>query len=200
MSDDITPNSLAGGNDVVPTDGQGAVPQDDPNNSSAVSLRELVKQATGKDFPSDEAALKSIKDTFSYVGKAGQVEKELERIKAGGDKSNSAEVEKLRQDFDESQFYSENPDLKSHKDIISTYAKAKALPLAEVVKLDEVKKVIAKVKGFEEIENSKSVLQSNPRLGTIRNKIQEGKTALGEGNYSKARENAVSAVVDILTE
>jgi len=84
MSEDTTPETLPGGEpNVPPSGGQEAVTS---GETSLSGVRDVIKTITGKDFPTDEAAIKSVKDTYKYVGseqaKVGSKIKQLsERFK-----------------------------------------------------------------------------------------------------------------------
>jgi hypothetical protein len=66
MDDVITPQTLADGPQLSPADGGSA---DEAGN---ISLEELSK-VLGKEYKDAETALKSVKDTFNYVGDVGKI-------------------------------------------------------------------------------------------------------------------------------
>lgn len=213
--EDITPkDSLPQGEDVTPGDGEGAA------SDEVVSVKDTLSKVLGKNFDSDEQALKSVKDTYSYVGKAGQDVKELqgklaelagvkgEETEGQPDKTASIEekVQSLEQQLNEAQFYAENPEYNDYKGIISKLGDKPA----EVIGTEEFKSVYEKAKAYDEQEQSKSVLQSNPRLGKVTDKMTEAreaisasKKAMTEGDLGasiaemdKASTSATDAVID----
>lgn len=76
--DVTTPESLSDDVDVASADGEGAASE---QVSEQVSIKDILGKELGKTFESDEAALKSVKDTFSFVGKAGKARQALDVIK-----------------------------------------------------------------------------------------------------------------------
>src|SRR5438105_10215182 len=104
MPDEIvtTDQSLAQGADVTPGDGSGA----DSQNVESLTLDEL-NQVLGKNFPSKEAALKSVKDTYSYVGSVGQLKQRITTLEGQGNPA-AEEVSQLKTRVAETEFYSEN--------------------------------------------------------------------------------------------
>jgi len=184
--------SLASDEDVASLDGEEAV--------ESVGIKDVLSEALGKEFKDDESALKAVKDTFKYVGKAGQEKKALEqKIQALEGKSSgevAQEIESLKKVFGESQFYSDNPEYKPYKEIISKFGENPA----EVIKSDDFKSLYSKVKAYDDSENTKSVLQSNPRLGKITDKMSQAREAVKSGNMQEAETAAVSAVLDAYGE
>jgi len=68
------PNTLPDGNNVIPPDGGGN------GEAEVVTIHEVLSEALGRDFPDDVTAIKSVKDTFDYVGKAGKYSKVVEHV------------------------------------------------------------------------------------------------------------------------
>ncbi len=184
-------NSLAGDEGVTSSDGAEAV-------EKIVGIKDVLSEALGKDFKDDETALKAVKDTFSYVGKLGQEKKALEaKLKSAGTNEQATgeitqKIETLEKVLGESQFYADNPEYKPYKNIISKFGDKPA----EAVKSEEFKNVYSKVKAYDDSENTKSVLQSNPRLGKVTDKMTQAREAIKAGNIQSAEASAVSAVLD----
>lgn len=74
MQEVITPETLPDAVDVAAADGGSA------DLSDSISLSAL-KEVLGKDFKSADSALKSIKDTYSYVGDVGKVKNVITEAK-----------------------------------------------------------------------------------------------------------------------
>lgn len=180
---------VPGDNDVIPSEGNENVVDNNSNTSpEVVSLKELVKQATGRDYKSDEEALAGIKETYKFATTRAPQQQSVP--------ADSAALEALRQRVEISDFYAENPDMKTHKDLIETFAVAKGLSRDEVIKNEEFKGLVGKLKIADEVQSSKSVLESNPRLGLVRNKIDEAREALKSGNVGAARSAAIGSVLE----
>ena len=154
-----------------------------------LSLKEL-NETLGKDFPTKEAALKSIKDTISYTGKRKE-DIINEYKKQSGDSELASKVSTLENMLLNANFYAENPQYKPYKDVIAKFGGNPEQAIKDPVFQSTFKKVSA----FDETEKSRSVLHSNPKLGRITDKITEAKTALTGGNVAKANEAAVDAVL-----
>ena len=158
-------------------DGGAAVSQDVSN----LTLEEINSQL-GKDYSTKEAALKSIKDTFSYVGK------KLETPEAVIDPNKFVS----RDEFNQEKFYSDNPQFKPYKNVISKLGSDPA----KVVEDPEFKQILDNANRFQEIETSRSVLHSNPRLGKASDGITEAREAVKNGDYNAANNKAVESVID----
>lgn len=160
------------------------------------TIKDILGEKLGKEFASDEVALKAVQDTFSYVGKKKEdIAKELmqetkESQRMDGDAL--AKIEQVEKKMREQSFYAENPELKGYKELIAKFGDNPE----EVVKTEEFKSVFEKVKGYDELQSSQSVLHSNPRLAGATDKMTQAREALKEGNIELAQESAVSAVLD----
>lgn len=214
--------------DVDVTSGEGgeAVAQ---SGSPSSSLAAILSKETGRQYPTDEAAIKSVKDTFSYVGTVPQVKKTLEALKekfawtdnealtrmeellqaqaapatsAGTPPQSNvdAELKALKTQLDEQTFFGDNPDLKQHRDLLSELRGNSGKSFKEVAESTVFKTYFEKASAHDEAERSKSVLHSNPRLGQVRDKMSEAKEAASKGDYLSAKRTAVSAVLDSLRE
>lgn len=202
--DNLTPETLAGEADVTSTDGTEAVSDvaekavSDAISSSeqkapdAMNLEEL-NRFLGKDFKSKDAALKSIKETFNYVGKVGQKQPV----------ANSSEVEDMKREL----FFVKNPTLEKHRELLEAVAVKNNVPLQEAAQLDSFKSYVDKADGYEQTQAAKSVLQSNPKLGAVRDSMQEARDLVKQASQSgdpfeaarigsEANERAVSSVLN----
>lgn len=100
-------------------------------------------------------------------------------------------VAKLQRELREANFYANNPDMKPYKELIDSYGK----PPDEVVKMDIFQTIHAKLRAHDENESARSVLQSNPRLGQVTDKIKEAREIAQTDNSSAGR-LATEAVID----
>jgi len=210
-----TPNDPSTDPSLSPSgDGEGA-----DKSPKDVSLKDELGKALGKEFPTDDAALKSVKDTFSFVGEIGNI-KELksamgqlqktfdtdqkgvlnkmdEIVKTGGTGKIDPSKFVNKGDFDRSNFYLNKPEYKPYSSLVETYQKANPdKSREEIIETDDFKEAFGKIKAHDETEKTKSVLGSNPRLGKVTDKISEAKEAQSKGNQPEAEEKAVDAVIE----
>lgn len=187
--------------------------------ASGVGLKDVLSKELGKTFPTDEAALKAVKDTFSYVGRQDSLRETLKAVKtrfntdeAGvlklmEDLQNKTEapaarpelesqVKELRERLDEATFYNEHGDLKPYRALLSELRGSSDKPLQEIANSEAFKAVVEKAKAHDELESKKSVLQSNPRLGQAKSKMDSAQELLKAGDRSGARATAVGAVIE----
>lgn len=189
-NEDITPESLPeetpSTEEVVEeTKGEeGAVEDEGTAAPDAMTLEEL-NTLTGKSYPTKEAALKSIKDTFSYVGKKQATPAPV---------ADDGRIEALEAKLEVADFYRENPqfDTPDAKQLIADMGGSPA----EVVEKASFKTAFEKMTAFDKTEESKSVLQTNPKLGQVTDKITKAKEAVNSGNTSQAGDLAVDAVLE----
>lgn len=176
-------DSFADENEFGSPDGSGNVAD------SKLSLED-INTLLGRKYPDIETARKGLKSTYSMVGKVGQLEKDLETLKKSGE-SNSANTEKIKQ-IETELFYSNNPQYKPYKDTIS----AMGGNPAEVVEKEAFKKLFTDLSEFEKTKNAKSVLESNPRIGQAKTRIEEAKDLNIRGKYADANAAATNAVLE----
>lgn len=193
----------------------------------AQNLRDILKETTGKDAPDDATALKMIQDTFKSVSESKKYENTIKQVAeskgidpdaflASLTEEKPTQVKSSTNDFvsrhelEEKLFYAENKELAPYKDILDTLRNKHGVSLEEAVKHDDFQNIYTKVKAYEERENTKSVLQSNPRLSKVgdslekaHDAINEFNTAMQQGNISTAeraldtaKKSAVSGVID----
>lgn len=182
---DVTPEGGAeAGLDAVET----ATNPESTADVSNLSLEDLNK-ALGKDFKTKDAALSSLREAQRTLS---QKQQELAQLKeTGGSDDRIAALEK---EVHNANFYSEHPELKPYKAVISSLGSDPEAVLADPQKKEVLDKLIA----HDEADKSKSVLMSNPRLGQVTDKITEAKQELNaeQPNFAKAEKNAVDAVID----
>lgn len=189
----LNPATLADApaNGPVAAAGEGTV--ETPANASApapeatIKLSEL-KDFLGKDFKDVPSALKSIKDTYSYVGKAGQ--KKEETVSPDPSKFVS------RDEFEREMFYKDNPALASQRELIDGMAKANGVSPREAIKLPAVAKALESIAGFEKSQSMKSVLESNPRLAQVGSKMSDAQKLAAEGKTDAAASLITKAVLE----
>ncbi len=199
-------------NNITDTNLSGVAHVDTAGESSAVggqnpqeptfTLSEL-KSVLGKDFKDKDTALKSVKDTFNYVGRVGQLEEELKKSqKQPTSAANATEVEGIKtelQKMKDELWFADNSAYKPHRQLVETFAKAKGKNFSEIVDSQEFKDVFTKVQGFEKIQNTRTVLESNPRLASSQDKLSKAQNLAATRSrkaLSEAGEIAVSAVLD----
>ena len=206
--DELNPGSLPEG-----TDGQTVPAGGDPNQSSE-SIKDVLSKTLGRQFASDEAALKAVKDTFSYVGMKPQdaVKKmatdplfanDIKNLFSDGSApenkpsvptGNGEFVSKAQ--YEEDMFFSKKPEYDEYRDLLRGLASANGQSLAEAANSDSFKKVFEKAQAYDTVQKSKSVLETNPRLGHVTDKLSKAQELAAAGNHSAASDNAVAAVLD----
>lgn len=152
--------------------------------SEALTLDEL-NGLLGKQFKDKSTALQSLKELNSFVGKKKE---DIMKEVSGNSEALSNEIKQIK----ENQFYSQNPDLKDYRGIIS---KLGGNP-EEVIASPEFKLIYDKAKGYDETVKLKTVLESNPRLAQSRDNLTKAREAVTSGNQMEAETYAVNAVLD----
>ncbi len=205
---DASSETLADEADVTSSDGVETV--DDTvasaEDQSGVSLEELNK-IMGTEFKDKDTALKAIKDTKDYVGKAGQVEKQLkEQLENATDADQISHLQEQVKAIQTESFYARHPEYEPYKDAITAMGENPA----DVVGSDAFKVMYEKAKGYDETQQSKSVLETNPRLNQVRDRmtkaredIKASREALQHGDMAgsfAAAEAANSAAIDSVVE
>jgi len=178
---DTTGTTLSGDAHMTPSDLGPASGNPSPETLTLEELNTL----TGKQFPSKDSALKSIKDTFAAVVKKS--DKIIEEVVSSEQISSiSKELKSLRTDM----FYKDNPEYAEYREIISKLGDDPS----ETVNSDAFKKIFEKAKGFEGIQNNRTVLESNPRIASVRDNFQKAKESLAGGKKAQAEELIAQAV------
>lgn len=185
--DNNTYETLDSGNadsDIAPVSVEETVSAVPKNTAETLSLAEL-NEALGKNYKDKESAIKSFKDTFSFVGKKAEPKIDPNQFIS-------------RDQYESDMFYSKNPELNTPeiREIIDAMAKAQGVKPQDVVNKDSFKAVFSKVKGYDESQSMKSVLESNPRLSSSRDSLTQAREEAAKGNTAKAEELAVKAVMD----
>jgi hypothetical protein len=169
--DNITQEGNAGESQLNSAAPEGAVGTVTKDQADSLSLAEL-NRLTGKNFPSKESALKSITDTYSYVGKKREdVAREVKAEISASDVTDklARELEEMRKE----RFFDRNP----------KYAEPSVRKLIErlggspeqTVDSPEFKAVFEKVSGYDESQKLKTVLGSNPRIAASRDSLAKAR-------------------------
>src|ERR1051326_8567438 len=191
MEEEFNPSDAVPGesaNDVVPSEGS--------ENDSLVGLSlEEINSLTGRTYNDLQAAKAGLQNLASFVGK--KVESQVIE-KTVTDPEIASKVTTLEKQLQETMFYSQNPDFNNDdfKNMVALSGKSPA----ELVQTPQFKEQYAKIKAYNEIEKSKSALQSNSRLGQVTDKFTQAKEAVQSGNQQAANEAAVSAVLEAYPE
>lgn len=183
-NDDNQSDAFAGENDIGSSDGG-----DNAADLNNLTLED-INSSTGRNYKDKKTALEALKNTYSKVGKSGQLEKEIETLKKTVLDSSSNE-DRIKQ-IETELFYSNNPQYKLYKDTIA----AMGGNPAEVVEKEAFKKIFTDLSEFEKTKNAKSVLESNPRIGQAKTRIDEAKDLSVKGKQAEAGALATAAVLD----
>lgn len=216
MSEDInTPEAVPSEPHVSSEEGGGA--------DNGITLEKLT-EVLGKEFKDADSALKSIKDTYGYVGSQAQYREKMTSLAqqlgtdetgvlnalqalAGPQKSEvKADVKTPsgdyvpRSQYEQDQFFASNKELSGLKEILIPLKNANPeMSWSDLVKQPHVEQLIEKDKAYSEIQDKKSVVESNPRIGAASDKVNEARKALKDGDGNGARKTAVSAVLDTMS-
>ena len=151
-ADPTSEESLSSESDVDSEDGQSEADADG-DSKGAIPLDKL-EEMTGKEFPSEEAALKSITDTFSHVGK--QKEQVKDEVKEEDDLV-------TKDEFETELFFERNPDHKENREIIEALADKYDTTPADVIDSDAYQNVTGGSESANNSEQEDTVLQSDSR-------------------------------------
>lgn len=202
---------LAGDMDVQSSDGAS-------DGQGSISLEEM-NAILGRDFKDKNTALKSVKDTFGFVGKAGTYNSSMKKLTSELGMDEDSILSKLKtmsenntepqaqsavpavdpnnfvpkDKYETDMFYSQHRELTPYRDVLDALSKTQGKPLAEVVESDTFKNIYSKATGFDEIQSKKSVLESNPRLNSASDKLSASRDAIAEARKAGQVGDAVSA-------
>lgn len=208
MSEELnTPEAVPSASDVSAEEGGGA--------EASVSLQQ-IKDVLGKDFKDADTALKSIKDTYNFVGSQAQYKEKISDIasKLGTDEDGVlSALESLtaqpkaqpktpqaptgdyvsREQYEQDQFFARNQELESLKDVLVPLKEAhKDLSWGEFIKQDTVSQLVDTYKTASELQSKKSVVESNPRIAQMTDNYQKAAQALNESRQA-ARTGDIAA-------
>lgn len=191
-------------------------------SEETTELHVLINKEFGTKYTDDDAALKGLKETRDYVGRAGQMLKIVDvgrtkgmseteiiqkmnesingnanasPVSEGTDKfATKTELLSLQRDL----FYRDNPTLATYRQSIDAVADATGKSPAEVVSMEQFKGLIDSAKGFDEIQKAKSVLQTNPRLGVASDNLTKAQESAKAGDIPGAQASAMKAVMEVV--
>lgn len=176
--DNNTLDALSDESQLNSADAEGTV-SNESSTPESLSLDEL-NGILGKNFKDKATALKSVKDTYSYVGKRKEdIIKEV-----GGSNSELATELKMIKD---NMFFDKNPDYAPYRKVME---KMGSNPV-EVANSPEFKEIFDKAKGFDDSQKLKSVLVSNPRLAQTKDTLTKAR----ESGNTEDRERLVAQAV-----
>lgn len=203
-----TEEVLAGDDGVASSDDSKAVSE---QSEQSKGIKDVLSEVLGKDFKSDDAALKAVKDTFSYVGKKGEnllrqqledplfsddLQKLIETKKSGNENAKVEDNNVVSRDqYENDRFYDKNPQYQPYRKILNGL-RSDGMSLEDTVKSEDFKTLFEKASAFDETEKSKSILHSNPRLGQVTDKVKQSKQDLKDGKVDTAISGAVGSVLD----
>ncbi len=182
--EDITPELLPEEPQLSPAGNDGTV--DPAPMAQGLTLEEINKEL-GKDFKDLPTALKSFKDTFSYVGK--RKEDIIKEVTASSD-ATAKEVREIKENL----FFDKNPDYAPYR---ATMAKMGSNPEL-VAQMPEFKTIFDKAKGYDDSQNLRSVLVSNPRLVASKDTLTKAREAGMAGNNDERDALVGRAVMESL--
>ena len=180
-SKNTTPGSLTDANAVA----SGAAVDSGAVNGGGADVLTVqeIEAALGKTFKTKDAALKSIKDTYSYVGT------KIEPVKTGTDETVLNEIKNLK----ESIFYSQNPQYTPYKAVISKISENPA----DAITTAEFKTMFENLIAFEKTNKTKSVLDTNSRIGQVTDKMSEAlQLAKKKSTYTQAKDQGMAALLE----
>ncbi len=161
ITEEVLPDESGDENPAVNSESVNSTTDGEPK----LTLEELNK-SLGKEFPDIETAVKSVKDTYSYIGKKkDDVKREvIESVKDDPNYMTKTEYEKER-------FFDKNPDYKPFKELLGDNP-------SEKIKDEAVGSVISDAIEHRKTQGNKSVIHSNARV------------ADQSSDYAKDRERA----------
>lgn len=171
--------------------------------SDVVEVKDLLNKVLGKEFPTNEAALKSVQDTFKWGNELSQKVKTLEQelqVAATATKTTESatnlagEVETLKAQVRNAEFFAANPQY-NNPEAKALITKFGGNP-EEVINDEVFKTAFTAIGKVAEVEKSKSVLHSNSRLGTVQDNMTKAVEAQKAGNHTVAADAATSAVLE----
>jgi hypothetical protein len=153
MTEVTNPSPVPGTEQNVPAAGS------NENAASAASLKDVIKQATGREYASDEEALKGIQETYKAV--TARHDPTPMPVQPQVQDAAMTAVNDLRQQLKVSDFYAAHPEYKDVRGIISKFGNDPE----QVVTDPEFVKTFNAIKVASESQN-RSVLSSNARIAS----------------------------------
>jgi len=170
----------------------------------------IIEEATGRRYPDINEAKRALKETFGYVGKAGNYEKLVktiaEKLDLGDEKGVKEWLENIEEKptktqssanpveekVSELEFIIANPDLKPHLPFLKKLAKADGVSLEEA-KNSDIFQDYLKTKSSQN-ESPNSIIESNRRVGfqdSLKPLVEEYKKTNSEEVGQKLVEKAL---------
>lgn len=196
-----TPESVPEASDVSAAEGKGA--------EASLTL-DQVKDALGKDFKDVDSALKSIKDTYNYVGSQAQFKEQMTALTeklgtdergvlsalealAGSQKAEVKQAEKPQGDYvskeqyETDNFFAGNKQLEGLKDVlVGLKAGQSGVSWNEFMQQPHIAQLVEQNQAYSEMQSKKSVVESNPRVGQALDKITQAKSAVQQAQTAYA--------------
>lgn len=183
QEDDNTLDALADEPQLSPAAADGAV-SNEPKPENDMTLTEL-NTLLGKDFKDKATALKSVKDTYSYVGKRKE---DIIKEVGGSNEDTAKEIKEIKENL----FFKDNPQFQPYRNVM---ARMGSNP-AEVAELPEFKDIFTKASGYDNDQKLKSVLQSNPRLAQTKDNLTKAREATNTEDRDRLVAQAVLATIE----
>jgi hypothetical protein len=161
------------------------------SNEPGMTLSEL-NAALGKTFPNKETALKALKDT--QVWAVTREEKIAEKVRSSIVTPDTSGLTQELAQIKEALFYKDNPEYVDYKGTI----KALGQNPAEVIESEAFKAIYADAKAGKEFKNTRTVLESNPRIAEAKNTFDKAAEMQKLGRTAETAQLAASAVIDAL--
>lgn len=150
--------------------------------AETISVKEL-EQILGKTFKTKDSALKSVKDTYAFVGAPKPAAPSV------ADETIKNELKGIKADL----FYSQNPQYAPYKAVISKMGENPT----DVIGTEEFKNVFDNLAAFDKLQKSKTVLESNSRVGQVTDKMTEAKALASKySTYEKGKAIAMEALIE----
>jgi hypothetical protein len=141
------------------------------------------------------------------VAQVGTLKSQIEKLQSQSSSPQaSGEIADLKAQLNNIQtenFFERNAPLKAIRTTVEAFTKAQGKTLQEVAELPEIKELLVKVSGFEQSQKMRTVLESNPRLASMQDKMtkaQELVSTKSRKAVAEAAELAVSSVMDAYPE
>lgn len=191
-------NAVPGANDVVAPAGNENVtqPGNDTPQVDNLSLAE-INSLTGRQYASRDAALKGIKETFSFVGKKQETPAPATTQTPAEQPDIATELQRTQASLEETQFYLDNPDYNNQeaKELIKSFSGKPA----DIVKSDVFQKAFKAIQSVSQNDKSQTVMQPNSRQGASSADYQTDlEAAQASGNWADflAKHKGISLAED----
>lgn len=194
MEEVITPEALPDVPQLSTADG-------DKGADQTVSIPlSTLQEILGKEFKDVDGALKSIKDTYSYVGSQGEYREKISQLATALDTDEQgvlSTIENLMNEINNGEgegqvpvapvvdgaqyvtkddmFFMNNKDLAELRDVLTPIKNAseesRVMPWDQFVATETAQKILVPINGYREVQSQRSVLDSSPRLGSATDKL-----------------------------